>query len=246
MRRGIYVLPALVTVFNFGFGFLSILFSIEDSFVWASRMIIFAMIADALDGAMARATGTESKFGRELDSLADIISFGCAPAILIYQRFDLAAHPYWIFPLFFAVAGALRLARYNVIDSDTGSRDFRGTPIPAPAGIILGLVLALEKFDLRLDKATVILLVFTLSYLMVSNIRYPSSKILLHPEKPRSFRTLILLLLVGILFIWHFVETWLILGALYYLSGPLLGIKNRFFPALPQPEPEDQGDSTNR
>jgi CDP-diacylglycerol--serine O-phosphatidyltransferase len=245
-RRGIYILPTLITLGNFGCGFVSILYSLESQFTAASWMIIFAMVADALDGAMARITRTESKFGAQIDSLADVVSFGCAPAILIFERFGLSAHPFWIFPLFYAMAGALRLARYNVIDSTSESHDFRGTPIPAPAGIVAGLVLALERHDLYLDKRVVIALVFVLSYLMVSNIRYPSFRMLLKPEKPHPFRTLVILLLVGVLFLTHFVGAWLCFGAIYYLSGPFVGLKNRSWRFAVQEDPSEEEEITDR
>lgn len=227
LRRGVYILPALITLCNFGCGFVSILYSLEERYVAAAYMIIFSMIADALDGAVARITRSESKFGAELDSLADIVSFGCAPALLIYERFGLSAHPFWIFPLFFAVSGALRLARYNAVDSSGETRDFRGTPIPAPAGVVVGLVLALEKQNTDLDRILVTVIVFLLSYLMVCNIRYPSFKMILQPEQPHPFRTLVILVLVIVLLLTHFVGTWLVLAAIYYASGPFLGLKAR-------------------
>ncbi|PIU48844.1 MAG: CDP-diacylglycerol--serine O-phosphatidyltransferase [Candidatus Hydrogenedentes bacterium CG07_land_8_20_14_0_80_42_17] len=227
VKKGIFIFPTFITLANFSLGFMSIIYSLEKLFISASYLIIIAMIADLMDGAIARMTRTESKFGAQLDSLADVVSFGCAPAILLYQRFGLSAHPLWIFPLFYAIAGALRLARYNVIDSETGAKDFRGTPIPAPAGVIAGLVLGLEKLKGNLSPFVVIVLVFLLSYLMVSNIRYPHFRAILKPERPHPFRSLVIMLLVVVLLLTHFVGTWLILGALYYLSGPFIGFKQR-------------------
>lgn len=244
LKKGIFILPALITVANFGSGFLSILFTMEDRYIAACWMIVLAMFADAMDGAMARVTRTESAFGKQLDSLADVVSFGCAPALMLYQRFDLSQHPFWIFPLFFATAGALRLARYTAIDSETTSRDFRGTPIPAPAGIIVGLILLLEHDkSVILDRKIVIIAVFTLSYLMLSNIRYPSIKMIHNPEKPHPFRSLVLLMLMLVMLFYRFIESWLILGAMYYLSGPVLGIRNRLMrPALHhEPEKDEIG-----
>jgi CDP-diacylglycerol--serine O-phosphatidyltransferase len=223
MKRGIYILPAIITLCNLGCGYTSILYSFEGRFVAASYLIIFAMMADALDGAMARLTRTESNFGVQLDSLSDVVSFGVAPAILLFRRFGLDAHPFWIFPLFYTIAGALRLARYNATDVGAGSHDFRGTPIPAPAGIVVGLVLVLEELGANLDKWTVILLVFVLSWLMICNIRYPSFRTILKPETPHPFRTLVIILLVAVLLFTHFVTTWLVLGTLYYLGGPVMG-----------------------
>lgn len=244
VRRGIYILPALITLCNFGCGFMSIIYSVEDKFVTASYLIIFAMLADMLDGAMARITRTESKFGSELDSLADVVSFGCAPALLIYKRFGLSEHPFWIFPLFYAISGALRLARFNAVDTATGARDFRGTPIPAPAGIVVGIVLALEKSELDmqtnivLKKWIAISIVFLLSYLMLCNIRYPSSKMILNPSRRYSFGTFLVFLFVIILLFTHFVGAWLILGTIYYVSGPFIGIRARATGRHPDaPEP---------
>lgn len=228
LRRGVYILPTLITLTNFACGFISITHALDGRFVAAAYMIIYAMIADALDGAVARITRTESSFGTQLDSLADIVSFGCAPAILIHLRFGLSVHPFWIFPLFFSIAGALRLARYNAVDTATDAHDFRGTPIPAPAGVVAGLILALEKNDMNFDRFLVTMIVFLLSYLMICNIRYPSFKMILRPDQPRPFRSLVILLLVIVLLLTHFVGTWLILASIYYASGPYLGIRNWF------------------
>lgn len=232
VKRGIYLIPTLITIVNFGSGFTSILYSLEGFYTTAAYLIIFAMVADVLDGAMARITRTESAFGRELDSLADVVSFGCAPAILIYQRFELSPHPYWIFPLFFAVAGALRLARYNVDDAgaETKDKDFRGTPIPAAAAVIVGLVLVVEKYkpeEYLLSPQIIAACVFLLSYLMLSNVRYPSIKMIHNPEKPLPFRFLVLVLLLIILLIYRFSLTLISLVTLYYISGPLIGIRRK-------------------
>lgn len=238
----------MITIMGFGSGFLSIIFSLEGNFITASKMIILAMVFDAMDGAIARATKTESLFGQQLDSLADVVSFACAPAILLYLRFGLGDHPkFYIFPLFYATAGAMRLARYNAIDilASNPNRDFRGTPIPAPAGIIAAMVMAMESHGDLLSKRLVIAFVFTLSYLMVSSIRYPSLSVLRNPKRPRPFRFLVMAVLIIVLLFYRFAETVLILGALYYLSGPLMGIRsirrtaNSVVPGEPSREDDD-------
>ena len=231
VKKGIYILPALITVCGFGCGFLSIIFSHEGNFVAASQMIFVALLCDALDGAMARATRTESKFGEQLDSLADVVSFGVAHAILLYERFGLSDHPFWIFPLLYATAGALRLARYNSSDigASTSTRKvFRGTPIPAPAGIIAAMVLFLKGYAPEdfLDQRVVIAFVLVLSYLMVSNVRYPAPTLVWSPDRPRPFRFLIMFVIIIVFLIYRFSETVLIMGAVYYLAGPYMGIQS--------------------
>lgn len=227
VRRGVYLLPALITLGNFAAGFAAILFAIEGRFTGACHLLMLSMVCDALDGAMARITHTESKFGKEFDSLADVVSFGVAPAIILFVRFGLSTHPYWIFPLFYATAGALRLARYNAMDSDNFDKYFRGTPIPAPAGMIVGLVLALEETpQIVVDKRLLIATILALSYLMVCNVRYPSLRVVYNPQQPHPFRSLVLITLVLVMFSFRFIETWLVLGSLYYLSGPFLGLRS--------------------
>ncbi|RMH57014.1 MAG: CDP-diacylglycerol--serine O-phosphatidyltransferase [Candidatus Hydrogenedentota bacterium] len=221
VRRGIFLVPTLMTLTNLSCGFLAILFSVEGHFRTACLFLIAAMFADVLDGATARFIKHDSSFGKQIDSLADVVSFGVAPAILVIYRFHLGNHPFWIFPLFYVVAGALRLARYNAFDAPQAARNFRGTPIPAPAGMIVGFVLLLDSLSYEPQRRVVVTVLFLFSCLMLSSIDYPSLRKILRPDTPRPFRSLVLVLLVFVLLIYRFVETWLVLGTLYYISGPI-------------------------
>jgi len=140
MRRGFYVIPSLFTVANIFCGFLSIIASSRGQFERSAVLILVAIFADVLDGRIARLTGTATRFGEEFDSLADVVSFGVAPALLAFQwglwevpRVGMAV------AFLFLVAGSIRLARFSSSQHD--SLDFIGLPIPAGAGSIAMLVL---------------------------------------------------------------------------------------------------------
>lgn len=175
-RRGFYVIPSLFTVANIFCGFLSIVASSRGQFERASILILIAIFADVLDGRIARLTGTVTQFGEEFDSLADVTSFGVAPALLAFQwglwdvpRVGMAV------AFLFLVAGSIRLARFSATDSD--SLDFIGLPIPAGAGSIAMLVLTSPSpVTHPAFIPVVVAFVLGLSLLMVSNLPYPSFK----------------------------------------------------------------------
>jgi CDP-diacylglycerol--serine O-phosphatidyltransferase len=188
-RKLMFVLPNLFTVTSIFCGFYSITLSAGEAAPWqlyqAALAIFFAMFFDAFDGRVARLTKTQSQFGVELDSLADVVSFGVAPALLIY-RWALA--PLGFFGLFvafsFAACGALRLARFNVLaqrSSHSGaSRFFVGLPIPLAAGMSISLVIAHHGMgDGPLPESACIpvaIVLAGLAVLMVSTIRYRTFK----------------------------------------------------------------------
>ncbi|WNS45331.1 CDP-diacylglycerol--serine O-phosphatidyltransferase [Paenibacillus sp. MMS20-IR301] len=163
-------LPSMCTLGNLGLGSISLLFTIQERYELALLMILLAAVCDVLDGLLARLLHCTSEFGKQLDSLADIISFGLAPAFLtLLYRLENAA---WLGPLaaiVFLICGALRLARYNLSAPSTG---FTGMPITA-AGVILSLI-ALGND--RMKPELVILLMGLLSLLMISRIPFPSLK----------------------------------------------------------------------
>ncbi|MGZ3570120.1 MAG: CDP-diacylglycerol--serine O-phosphatidyltransferase, partial [Thermodesulfobacteriota bacterium] len=132
MRRGIYILPNLFTTGNLFCGFWAIVSVFHEKFEYAAYAILLATVFDALDGKVARLSGAMSKFGVQYDSLADLISFGVAPALL---AFAWALRPYgrfgWLAAFLFVVCGALRLARFNVQSSSGEVKYFKGLPIPA-------------------------------------------------------------------------------------------------------------------
>ena len=142
MKKGIYILPNLFTLGNMLCGFYSIISTIEGRFHHAAVAIFIAALADGLDGKIARLTKTCSRFGVEFDSLADLVSFGVAPALLIYIW---ALRPYqrvgWLAAFLFVICGALRLARFNVQVYTSENKYFTGLPIPAAATTIASFVL---------------------------------------------------------------------------------------------------------
>lgn len=174
----IYVLPNLLTIVNMFFGFFAIVYSINGNFTWAAYAIVVGAIFDQLDGRVARATNSTSRFGAELDSLSDLITFGLAPGLMLFLW---SLEPFgrlgWLASFFYLSCGALRLARFNV-QSDTLEKGyFQGLPIPMAAGIVASSVLAFE--DLELDAARhwgLLAMTFGLGFVMVSTFRYRSFK----------------------------------------------------------------------
>ena len=179
MRKGIYLLPNTLTLCSMLLGFYSILSTIKGNYVYAAWAILFATIFDGLDGWVARLTNSTTKFGIELDSLSDLVSFGVAPAVMMYKW---ALAPFgrigWAAAFWFMACGALRLARYNVQMGSTESKSFTGMPIPGAATIIASLILFYhEMLDMPPGKNILILgLTVLLAFLMVSTLKYHGAK----------------------------------------------------------------------
>ena len=163
------LIPSIFTLANLLLGVISLLFTMDDEYVIAASMILLAMILDAMDGRLARRLDATSSFGKELDSLADLVSFGVAPAILVYalkmQDFGMVG---LVICIAFALCGAIRLARFNVLNITT---HYVGVPITA-AGSLLAL-LVLIGTRVTLPGVFFMVLMALLSYLMVSNINVP-------------------------------------------------------------------------
>jgi len=191
----IYVLPTMMTAGNILSGFVAILQifkgregEITEHYYWAIIAILAACLFDVLDGRVARLGGQESPFGRELDSIADIVSFGVAPALLVHdivlKDIETPAGLGWLIASAYLVCGALRLARFNCLaasDNKTNSKHFRGCPIPAAAGVIASLTLLMLWLDAGEKhigpwKYGLAALMVMLSYLMMSDLEYPSFK----------------------------------------------------------------------
>ena len=168
MRRGIYILPNLFTTGNLFCGFWAIISVFQEKFFYAAVAILLASIFDVLDGKVARLSGATSKFGVQYDSLADLVSFGIAPALL---AFSWALRPYgkfgWLAAFLFVVCGALRLARFNVQSSSGEVKYFKGLPIPAAALMIaLTILLYLRLIETDWVKDIVILvMIYVLAFL---------------------------------------------------------------------------------
>jgi len=185
MRRVVIVVPSAFTLANLFFGFWSIVSAFNGNYAWAGWFIVFAAVLDMLDGRVARMSNSGTRFGAELDSLVDVISFGVAPALLMYfLEFSTAGRFGWVVCYLYVVCAALRLARYNVQSHAHGeeapSQWFTGMPSPA-AGIILATWYPFSQTRgyrdsiayLDLQHQGLVFLVLVVAALMVSSVRYP-------------------------------------------------------------------------
>jgi CDP-diacylglycerol--serine O-phosphatidyltransferase len=182
MRQVVVVMPSAFTLGNLFFGFWAIVSAFNGNFRWAGWFIVFAGILDMLDGRVARLSGTGTRFGAELDSLVDVISFGVAPALLMYfLDFSNAGRFAWILCYIYVVAVALRLARFNVLSAGKPSSGwFTGLPSPA-AGMTLAVYYPFSQTNwyraslayLDLQHEGLVVLMLLLAVLMVSNVKYP-------------------------------------------------------------------------
>ncbi|MCL4809047.1 MAG: CDP-diacylglycerol--serine O-phosphatidyltransferase [Thermoanaerobaculia bacterium] len=178
VRRGVYVIPALFTVGNVFCGYLALDATVKGRFDLAAGLLFLAGFLDSLDGRVARMTGSTSAFGEQLDSLSDVLSFGLAPAFLVYHWGLSSYGRYGLFASFlFLVCGACRLARFNVQIHVVDKRWFVGLPIPAAAGALCGLIWVIPE-PLPDPRIALAMLVVTLllGFLMVSTFRYRSFK----------------------------------------------------------------------
>ncbi|MFZ5810541.1 MAG: CDP-diacylglycerol--serine O-phosphatidyltransferase [Thermodesulfobacteriota bacterium] len=224
-RKGVYILPNLLTAASLFCGFMGILWAIEGRFELTSLAILASCLFDGLDGKVARLTGTSSDFGVQLDSLCDLVAFGVAPAIMIYQWQLHAFGRLGIMASFLMVAcGALRLARFNVQSSTGSKKFFVGLPIPAAGCVVATLFMFVPYMPDDLARAVMpkacLVLAYVLSFLMVSRVRYASFKefglIKAHPFRAMVTAILLFVLvasepkLLGFLFFFG-----------YLVSGPV-------------------------
>ena len=218
----IYFLPNLFTSGNLFFGFLAIIRCIQakydpdplqskEFYTHAVWFILLACICDALDGRMARIGRKESIFGKEFDSIADVVSFGVAPALMVFflilsptEGYPLIRQVGWFIGFIYLLCAGVRLARFNVLtsplfpsnNSATKTSDFIGLPVPAAAGVIASLALVINRFDLQ--KFTIILpaLMLLIAWLMISNISYPSFKNI-NSQTQTPFKAFVFIVIAG-------------------------------------------------
>jgi CDP-diacylglycerol---serine O-phosphatidyltransferase len=181
MRKGSLwrVVPSVLTTANLFCGFYGIIAALREDFYQAAIAILIAVVFDGLDGKVARLTKTTSNFGVEYDSLADLLSFGVAPSLILYMwALEPVGRFGWIAAFIFLICGALRLARFNVQVGQSPSFHFTGLPIPAAAGLVASLILLGKDFIAFAEPKPVIMLAVAcgLAFLMVSNIKYRSFK----------------------------------------------------------------------
>ncbi len=223
-HRGIYLLPNLFTTGAMFAGFYAITSAINGRFETAAISILVAMVLDGLDGRVARMTNTQSEFGVQYDSLSDMVSFGVAPALVMYLWAFESLGKLGLFAAFVHTAGgALRLARFNTQVEVADKRYFQGLPSPAAAAILAsGLWISLEyDYDVESIKYLVLFLTISTGLLMVSNFRYSSFKEIDFKGKVPFVVAISVMLVIG--FVMAQAQSMLFVLALgYAISGPVL------------------------
>ncbi len=240
MKRGIYLLPNLLTTANLFCGFYGIIAAVSNDFRTAAIAILVSCLFDILDGKVARLTGSNSRFGVEYDSLADLVAFGVAPALLVYLW---ALKPFgrlgWAAAFLFVACGALRLARFNVQSTSISRKHFVGLPIPGAAAMVATTVLFFYWMGGSGPTKHFLLLAMTyaLGFLMVSSIPYYSFKEFDGFQR-MPFRTLFLIILLFSVIAARPTVMLFTLGFVYVTSGPL-GYVLRLYQSRTRPILED-------
>ncbi len=251
-RRGIYLLPSLFTTGALFAGFYAMVAALQGDFALAAIAILVALILDGLDGRVARLTNTQSEFGAEYDSLSDMVSFGVAPALIVYlwslQHFSditLAwGHLGWLVAFVYAACAALRLARFNTNVGTTDKRFFQGLASPSAAMLLAWYVWFSRDLGITGEDAVIFSLVITLvaGLLMVSNLPYYSFKDIGSARRVPLFS---ILAVVGALVLAMLDPPKVIFTgfALYVLSGPAwwLWRRGRRWQRRPGSPPDDDG-----
>jgi CDP-diacylglycerol--serine O-phosphatidyltransferase len=240
-RRGLYLLPQLFTSANLFFGFFSLIQSAHGQLDRAALGIVLAALCDALDGRVARLSRATSRFGSEYDSLADVVSFGVAPAFLAYQAGELETlrRTGWILAFLFTACAALRLARFNVHPARIAGR-FEGLPSPAAAGMVASTQWFVSFVAGSHGKVGVPPLVVgaglaSLGLLMVSPIPYRSFK---EFDLRHGFRTIVLVILALAVIVQEPSVSLFAIGLAYVLAGPIEWLWRMLFGRPLEPLPE--------
>jgi len=243
-RRTIVLLPNGFTLANLFFGVFAIVAASRGDFSRAGTYIVFGGVADALDGRVARATGTGSRFGAELDSLVDAISFGLAPAMIMYFAVLNQVGWDWVFCFLFTMCAVIRLARFNVEQAGRAKRYFMGLPSPA-AGLTLATYYWFSQTPLYTQTVLVDLpwhvllryIMVGLAFLMISNVKYAAVPTIGY----RTFREILgTLLVVGTVAGVIFLPKQFFFPAL--MGYVVWGVVRTVFVGLVAPEPEDNGE----
>lgn len=264
VRRGAYLLPSLITIGNILLGFYAVVLGLRQAglfprsldptelrsgFDIAALLVFTAAILDTLDGKIARALGTESEFGKEYDSLADVFTFGAVPALLTYLwGLSEWGRVGWLVPFFYLVCTATRLARFNVQHKIVDARYFVGLPTPAAAGAVCSILFFAPDSEWR-TWVQLLALVATMliGALMVSTFRYRSLKGL-DLRKRWSYRAFVPIAAVILVIAFEPRATFLAITWLYTASGPFLYLWTKLRRAprdgdgtLPPPPPSGSG-----
>lgn len=262
-HRGIYLLPNMFTAAALFAGFYAIVAAIQHHFVPAAVAVFVAMILDGLDGRVARLTHTESAFGTEFDSLADLVSFGLAPALIMYQwaLFGMAslgvvpAKLGWLAAFLYTACAALRLARFNTQVGSTDKRYFVGLPSPSAAAIMVGLVWVGDDLEVHGKQLLWLAFLVTIStsILMVSNVLYYSFK-QVDLKGPVPFVTVLAMVLILVLASLDPPKMLFAGFSIYGLSGPVVWLwrvrqrarRRALHLAEPGRKPVDQKDQQKK
>jgi CDP-diacylglycerol--serine O-phosphatidyltransferase len=200
--------------------------TLNGDYARAAWAVIISLFCDGADGRVARMTRTTSRFGVEYDSLADLVAFGVAPGLLAYEW---ALRPYgkwgWSAAFLYVICGALRLARYNVQIDNIESVTFNGLPIPVSASMVVSTVLLFYQFDHTgpIKHVAILLVIFLLAFLMVSNIKFISFK-QMELRKKKPFTALLGVILLGVVLVNEPQIGFFTLSAIYVLHGPVRGL----------------------
>lgn len=234
--RGIYLLPNLLTTGAMFFGFYAIVAGIQGHFSAAAIAVFVAAVLDGMDGRVARLTGTQTDFGVQYDSLSDLVSFGLAPALVMYTWSLSVLRDFgplwgkvgWAVAFIYAACGALRLARFNTQAGVADKRYFQGLASPAAAGLLMSFMWAMERAGI--DGASVcfaaLALTLVAGLLMVSRVRYFSFKS--WPRHDRvPFLWVIVALLILVLLAIDTADVLFVIALVYVVSGPVMTAMGR-------------------
>jgi CDP-diacylglycerol--serine O-phosphatidyltransferase len=223
LSRGIYLIPNLFTIGAMFAGFYAIVAAMRGRFEYAAIAIFIAMIMDGLDGRIARLTHTQSEFGAQLDSLSDLVSFGVAPALVMYTwSLSVMGKPGWLAAFVYVVCTALRLARFNTQLDSPDKRYFQGLATPAAAALVASIVWVCSISDISGASIALPMTItaVALGLMKVSNIRYRSFKDFdLRDSVP--FVVILAVVLVIVLISFDPPDILLVTSLLYVLSGPV-------------------------
>ena len=255
LRRGIIILPSAFTMSNLFFGFYAIVAATRGDFAWAGWFIVWAAVMDLLDGRVARFTRTGSAFGEELDSLVDAISFGVAPAFIMYTLYFSDGTWSWVLPLVYVMAVVVRLARFNMEREGDAKRHFHGLPSPTP-GIILATFYPFSQTaffetyvaDMPWPRIMGILLIL-LGALMLSNVPYAIVPRLSFKSRKGILFSLWLFgnVLVAIMFPAHYFFPMFLAYTAWGLAGSVIhGLLERLPERDPLEDSFDDGDAEVR
>ena len=238
-RRALATLPSVFTLANMLCGFAAILVSIRGEFTLATVLIGASIVFDITDGAVARLVGSVTPFGLQFDSLADLVSFGLAPALVAFNLFSTGRDQFdplgWLVCFLWVACAAIRLARFNTtIDPTADKRYFIGMPSPGAAGVVLASVFAFGDQMAGRDRLWVLLIVAVPALLMISRIRFRSFRSLVSPKSRRPYGLVAMAVLLVVGFATVPKQTGVVLAYGYLLAPillPLIAPLGRLVPA---------------